>query len=133
STVQTVRASACAVRASSPERARRGSGRRRKRIILAASSDEIRQRDEFLDGKRLGAAGGVYAGRRQQALAAQRLQALAQHLAALAEGGFRHPRELLLVGRQRVFPGQDVDDGGGDLRRRRERLRRQVEGDPRLG
>ena len=69
----------------------------------------------------------------EQRLAAQRFDALAQHLAALAEGRLGDASEHAHIGRQRRRARDEMDDRRRDLGRRRKGLRRHVEGDPRLG
>ena len=67
-------------------------------------------------------------------LGVELLQARAQHLAALAEGGGRHLRQHLAPSRAASgsLQGHELDDGGGNLGRRREGLGRQRQHDARL-
>ena len=66
---------------------------------------------------------------RQEPLAAERLEALAQHLAPLAEGGRGDALESFQGCRFGRRPRRQLDDGGGHLGRRHERLARDVEQD----
>ena len=108
-----------------PVRLRLGTaGREDERLRPAAafssSRQRVRQRDEFLDAQRLGAP------RRRRcrpspaaAVAAERFQALAQHLAALAEGGLGDAAERADVGRRAApargtrWTTEEVTFGGG--------------------
>jgi guanylate kinase len=78
----------------------------------------IRQPAEFLDRKRFRAARAVDAGSVQQRLAAERLQALAQHFAPLAEGMLRDQRKPFSVrgigsARGSRWTTEEVTFGGG--------------------
>src|SRR5690606_23505802 len=88
-------------------------------------SDEVGEPYKFLDAQCLRPPRPVDGGCLEQPLTADALEALAQHLAALPECGFGHPRQRLFVGRQRVLSWLDMDDCGVHLRRRSKCLRRQ--------
>ena len=80
-----------------------------------------RERDEALDRNLLGARGRVDAGGREQRqrIGAERFQALAQHLAALAEGGLGDALERAAVAGERLRragrarTSDEVTFGGG--------------------
>ncbi len=92
--------------------------RRKDRLGRSGRAGRVKPR-EFLDRQRLRPACAVDARLLQKRLAAERLQALAQHLAALAEGGFgdafqgafmSHPSG---ISRGRSSTIDDVTFGGG--------------------
>ena len=94
-----------------------------------------RKRDETLDRNVLGARGRIEAGRAEQRrrVGAERFEALAQHLAALAEGGLGHALEHVGGRRQAAAArGTSRTERRGHLRRRHEGGRRNVEQDFRL-
>ena len=91
-------------------------------------SQAIRQCHEFLNRQRFRSPGRIDTRLFQQCLATEAFQALAQHLAALAEGGLRYLLKLGDIAGQRLFLRQQVHDGGGHLWWRAEGLRRNVEG-----
>ena len=84
-----------------------------------ALAHRIRQSHEFLDVERFRPPRAVDARRFEQSFAAKALQALPQHLAALAECGFGDAAELLHVGgagdvaRGTRCTTEDVTFGGG--------------------
>ena len=86
------------------------------------------------DRNGLGAPRRIDAGRcgKARGIDAERFQALPQHLAALAEGGGCDLFEQLAIAGQRLCARHQPHDGGGDLRRRHEGGRRNVEQDLRL-
>ena len=62
-----------------------------------------------------------------------RFQALAKHLATLAERRARDRFKGADPARKGRFPGRQLDDAGGDFRRRHEGRRRHVEENARFG
>ena len=73
----------------------------------------LRHRNETFDRNSFGAPRRIYARgvRELHWLDIERFQALAQHLAALAEGGLSHLFKHAQIARQRRGPGHESDNG----------------------